>query len=339
MERQLAAVVPWAPRCVLAESPRWHAGRWWWIDAQRGVVFRSAPSASSTQAASGEPARAWLTTGERVSVVHPAIPQAASTPEVAWSGRDTPVSPSVSRQDRATSRPPAGAVLVARGAVLQLYRDAGDEGPAIPGPVLAEVPVPAGWLLNDGLAGPAGGFYIGVVHPERDPDSGYLQHVRPDGTLGGRVAGIGLSNGMAVHPAGDLLYHADSTGRVVWAHRLDGRGDVAGSSVHLRFDPDDGMPDGLAMDVAGGLWVAVYGAGEVRRYAPSGELDMVVSVPTPQVTSVALGGPDNHDLLITTAREAYDDRRSAAEPLAGRLFSARSAHPGQPLFPVGFPAG
>lgn len=300
MQRLVAQPVPWAPRCVLAESPRWHHDRWWWVDAPRGLVQSHRPAGDGTTSH----AATWLSAGTRVSLVHPA--QAPGT------------------------------MMVARGAVLQFYRDADAGGPAIPGAVLAELSLPPGWLLNDGSADPAGGLYIGAVHPDRTPGSGYLQHVRPDGSLGVAVPGMGLSNGMAVDPSGMLLYHADSTGRVVLAHRLDGDSEITDSWVHLRFDPGDGMPDGLAADADGGLWVAMYGAGEVRRYAPDGEPDLMVAVPTPQVTSVALGGADGHDLLITTAREGYDDARSAAEPLAGRLFTARSPHQARPTYPVRF---
>lgn len=301
MEHLVAAVVQWAPRCLLAESPRWHAGRWWWVDAQRGLVFRW-----GDRGLPGSSADVWLSTGGRVSLVHPA-------------------------GDRA--------MLVARGPVLQYYLDAdGDDvpggtagGPASPGPMLAVLDLPDGWLLNDGTAGVDGSLFIGVVHPTRDPGSGYLQHIRPDGRLGATVPGVGLSNGLALDPAGTLLYHADSTGRVVRAHRLDPGGGITVTDVHLRFDATDGMPDGLATDAAGGLWVALYGAGQVRRYTADGEIDLVVDVPTPQVTSVALGGSDGRDVLITTAREGYDERRSAAEPLAGRLFTARAPHPGLAL--------
>ena len=307
MQRLVAVPVPWAPRCVLAESPRWHAGRWWWIDAPAGLVYAATPGPDGVCG----PADVWLAARQRVSTVYPAGPNA---------------------------------MLVVRGPVLQYYLNAAGPagsaaGTATSGPVLAEMGLPGGWMLNDGIAGSAGGFYIGVVHPDRIPGSGYLQYVRPGGALGGRIGGIGLSNGMAVDPHSALLYHADSTGRVVWEHRLDDRGEITDSAVHLRFGADDGMPDGLACDTAGGLWVAVYGAGEVRRYSPDGTLEIMVSVPTPQVTSVAFGGSDGKDLLITTAREGYDAARSAAEPLAGRLFSARSPHSGRPLSPVRIPAG
>ena len=28
-----------APRCNLAESPRWAEEHWWWVDAEKGIVY------------------------------------------------------------------------------------------------------------------------------------------------------------------------------------------------------------------------------------------------------------------------------------------------------------
>ena len=67
----------------------------------------------------------------------------------------------------------------------------------------------------------------------------------------------------------------------------------------------------------GNLWIACYGAGEVRRYAPDGTLTGVVEVGAPNVTCPAFVGPGPDRLLITTAR-SDGDRDS------GRLFLAAS---------------
>ncbi len=99
------------------------------------------------------------------------------------------------------------------------------------------------------------------------------------------------------------------------------------SGTAIAFD-DGGLPDGLAADREGGIWVAMYDSAEVRRYAADGTLDTVITIPTPQATSVELGGPDGCEVLITSAREGFTDAQSAADPLAGRLFTARSPYPG-----------
>src|SRR5471030_1282004 len=65
--------------------------------------------------------------------------------------------------------------------------------------------------------------------------------------------------------------------------------------------PADGTPDGLAVDNEGGVWVALYGGGAVRRYGPDGELDRVVAVPAKNVTACCFGGHDGRSLFVTTA--------------------------------------
>ena len=61
-----------------------------------------------------------------------------------------------------------------------------------------------------------------------------------------------------------------------------------------------GNPDGVAVDDDGAVWVAVWGAGEVRRHATDGRLLDVVTVSTSLPSAVALCG---HTLVITTAHD------------------------------------
>lgn len=73
-----------------------------------------------------------------------------------------------------------------------------------------------------------------------------------------------------------------------------------------------GQPDGLTVDAVGGVWVAVWGAGEARRYTPDGRLSEVVTVPARQVTALALAGPDLDELFITSSRHGL--LRANCEP-------------------------
>jgi len=84
----------------------------------------------------------------------------------------------------------------------------------------------------------------------------------------------------------------------------------------------DGSPDGLCLDVDGSLWIAVWGAGEVRCYRPDGVLTAVVSVAAPHTSSVAFVGPRLGLMLITTAREELTVEQLTGFPDSGRLFLA-----------------
>jgi sugar lactone lactonase YvrE len=84
----------------------------------------------------------------------------------------------------------------------------------------------------------------------------------------------------------------------------------------------------MTIDANGHMWVAIYGAGEVRCYSLVGLLEVVVNVPVACPTSVAFGGDDLQDLYITTmVSEGFRDR---PEPLAGALFRCRPGVTGRP---------
>jgi len=76
------------------------------------------------------------------------------------------------------------------------------------------------------------------------------------------------------------------------------------------------------------LWVAIWGAGEVRRYTPAGEQVAVVTLDATQPTCPALGGENSHTLFITTAREGLPEELLAAQPDAGRVFATQVDVPG-----------
>jgi sugar lactone lactonase YvrE len=124
----------------------------------------------------------------------------------------------------------------------------------------------------------------------------------------------------------------------VTAHPFDaGAGTVGPGRAVVRLAEGDGTPDGMTADAEGALWIALHGAGRVRRHAPDGTPLADVRVPAPQVTSCWFGGPGLRTLYITTATEGYDDARRAAEPLAGRVFRVADAGRGIPARPAAPP--
>lgn len=294
--RRIAATAIDAPPCALGESPRWAHGAWWWVDAEAGTVWTA--GTGLTSAGSAGEARAVIATGGRVSLVHPAGD---------------------------------GRLVVASGLDLVVL-----DPHAATWVRWSRVDLPDGWLLNDGTADDAGRLWIGSVHPERRRGAGSLYVVETDGRVREAASGITLSNGMAWWSPG-VLVHADSLERCLWEHTtVPGSGRVMRSRRAITLPQGHGplaLPDGVALDDAGGLWVAMYGAGQVWRLV-DGRVESVVDVPTPQVTSVALGGPDGRDLLVTTAREGLDPVAIEADPFAGRLFHARAEVGGRTVPPL-----
>ena len=84
----------------------------------------------------------------------------------------------------------------------------------------------------------------------------------------------------------------------------------------------------MTVDEEGGVWVALYGGGAVRRYTPEGMLDEVIEVAAKQVTACTFGGSDFDQLFITTSREGLG---GGEDPLAGSLFRAAVGVAGLPV--------
>ena len=86
---------------------------------------------------------------------------------------------------------------------------------------------------------------------------------------------------------------------------------------------DDLMPDGLAVDEEGNVWVAdVSGSGAVRGFAPDGTEIARVEVPARMVTSVCFGGRDRRDLYIVTGDNTAHPERG------GTIYRTRAEVPG-----------
>jgi sugar lactone lactonase YvrE len=184
-----------------------------------------------------------------------------------------------------------------------------------------------GVQFNDGGCDPQGRFYCGSMAVDNTPGAGTLYRLDPDGTVHVALREVTVSNGIGWSPDGGTAYYIDTPTMRVDAFDYDpGRG-LSDRRPLVRFDEADGVPDGLAVDADGHLWVAMHRGGTIQRYRPDGTLDGVVEVPVRNVTACTFGGPRLDQLFITTSRRGMGD---AAEPAAGALFRADVAVTGMP---------
>jgi sugar lactone lactonase YvrE len=190
--------------------------------------------------------------------------------------------------------------------------------------------------MNDGACDRAGRFFAGSMGLREQPGVGSLYRVDLDGTVTTALGGLTVSNGIAWSPEDDVLYLADSGARTVTAFDYDvDLGTLGRPRVLLEFaDDEPGTPDGLTVDREGHLWIALWGAGLVRRYSPAGVLEDAVMVRASQTSSCTFAGPGLDILVVSTAAEGMSARQQAVQPDAGRLFIARVPDVvGRPSFP------
>jgi len=184
-----------------------------------------------------------------------------------------------------------------------------------------------GMRCNEGECDPDGGFWIGTLAYGFTPGSGTLYRV----DAGSRqprpvVPDLTISNGLGWSPDTDTMYLNDSGGGTTWTFDYDPLEGPTNRRVFARGGV--GAPDGLCVDVEGGVWTARYGGSQVHRYDPDGTLSEIVTLPPSRVTACCFGGADLGTLFITTSRE---DLPEDAEPEAGSLYSVRPGVSGLPV--------
>jgi sugar lactone lactonase YvrE len=201
------------------------------------------------------------------------------------------------------------------GAVIGVERGFALEDPEGTITHLGEVWSDVSVRMNEGACDPDGRFYCGSMAYDQEPGAASLYRLDPDGSVEVVMERVTVSNGLDWSPDGSRAYYNDTATLTVAVYDYDRESGLTGRRVFAETAP--ARPDGLTVDSEGGVWVALSNAGQVRRYAPNGQLDEVVEVATRKTTACAFGGQDLDQLFITTSREGLQPGDDA---LAGSLF-------------------
>ncbi|MGW3896190.1 SMP-30/gluconolactonase/LRE family protein [Micromonospora profundi] len=193
----------------------------------------------------------------------------------------------------------AGDWLAAAGTGVTVLPATGDARPVAD--LVADAPEPT--RMNDAVADPHGRFWAGSMTYTGLPGQGTLYLLAPGAAPVPAVTGLTIPNGPAFDATGTTMYLADTPRGEVDRFTVDRTtGALHGREPFLRLGDSDGSPDGMTVDAAGHLWVALWGGSAVRRYRPDGTLDRHIQLPARQPAGICLGGPDLRRLFIGTAR-------------------------------------
>lgn len=185
--------------------------------------------------------------------------------------------------------------------------------------------------FNDGACDPYGRFYAGTTALDGRQNLGSLYCLDIDLGITTVLEGVSESNGIGWSPDGSTMYYIDSgePNPVVRAFEFDRiTGNLGPSTKFVATHKEWGIPDGLAVDASGCLWVAFWGGAALRRFSPLGHLLGTYHVPTKFPTCPTFGGKDLTDLYVTTGWDDNDDNERDANagnvllatvPIVGRL--------------------
>ena len=175
----------------------------------------------------------------------------------------------------------------------------------------------AGYWIRDIVAGHCAGMTVdvpndvvidqdgGIYFTDSVRQKGKVFYIAPDGIQFLLAEGLDYPNGLVLSADETALFIAESYGNCVRKLTLSTSGVVFSSEVwadlprHASGRPEDNLPDGLALDSAGRLWVAHYGMGALQVISPDGRLSGSVPTGLPLTSNVCVLPGDPMQLLVT----------------------------------------
>ncbi|MBI2504516.1 MAG: SMP-30/gluconolactonase/LRE family protein [Candidatus Latescibacteria bacterium] len=188
--------------------------------------------------------------------------------------------------------------------------------------------------FNDGKCDPAGRFWAGTMAIAATKGAGSLYCLDTDLSVRRMLGDISISNGIVWSLDHGTMYYIDSLKADVRAYDFEVQtGNIANERVVCRFTEGMGLPDGMAIDAEGMLWVAQYNGSRVCRWNPhTGQVLETIMLPVSRVTACAFGGADLDTLYITSASQGMSPDDWKKEPHAGGLFACKPGVRGVPTF-------
>jgi len=178
----------------------------------------------------------------------------------------------------------------------------------------------AGGWCNDMVVAADGTAYVGNFGVDRQPAT--LAIVSPDGEVRAGPDDMHFANGTVITPDGSTLVIGESMAGRLSAFTIADDGNLVDRRVWA--DLSGGVPDGICLDEAGGIWVADPRHASCFRVLEGGEITDRIDLEL-NCFACMLGGEDRRTLYLITAPTSGE---KAAATRAGRVETIRVDIPG-----------
>ncbi|MEM6275703.1 MAG: SMP-30/gluconolactonase/LRE family protein [Pseudomonadota bacterium] len=182
---------------------------------------------------------------------------------------------------------------------------------------------------NDGRADPWGGFWIGTMGINAEPELGAVYRYYR-GEVVKLYGDITISNSICFAPDRSAAYWVDTEAATLMRQPLEPEhGWPEGpATVLVDATQEDFGIDGSVCDRDGNIWNAQWGASRIAVYSAEGKLLNALHVPGRQSSCPAFGGPDLTTLYVTTAADGLEGEAE------GRTYEIKGAGRGLPEYQV-----
>lgn len=222
---------------------------------------------------------------------------------------------------------PDGDLLMATGQGKRLYRISPCNGNCAPD-LVCDLSLSCSGLLNDMVVDAKGCAYVGDTgfNPATGEDyrTGQILLVRPGHDARAVAQDIHFPNGMVITPDGATLIVAESGARRISAFTIRADGSLEDYRTLCKVDA---IPDGIALDTDGSLWIGDYAGGRFIRVGKGGQLQIEITAEATHAIACGWGGEDRSTLYLCAAT------RQASGDYAGTIRTMKAPRPG-----AGWPA-
>jgi sugar lactone lactonase YvrE len=153
---------------------------------------------------------------------------------------------------------------------------------------------------------------------------GFIALITPDGSVRQVADGIAFPNGMVVTPDNSSLIVAESYGKKLTAFDIEADGALSNRRVWA--DLDEGVPDGICLDIENAIWYGDVPNKRCTRVREGGEVLQTINIDR-GCFSCALGGADRKTLCMV-ATEWRGPAQMMEGPRTGQILTVDVDCPG-----------
>ena len=199
---------------------------------------------------------------------------------------------------------PDGTLLIASMADRCVYKN---DGGSLA--VHADLSATVSANINDIIIDKQGRTYVGNFGYDlltgADPEDADLVLVEPNGAHRVVAGGLMFPNGMVLMDDERTLVVAETFANRLTAFDRDANGDLNNRRVFA--DMGELTPDGICLDIEGGIWISSFVTGDFVRVVDGGEITDRFKVDNKAAVACQIGGADNRTLYCLTFAGEMED--------------------------------
>ena len=178
--------------------------------------------------------------------------------------------------------------------------------------------------INDGKTDPKGRLWFGTMdNPERSIKKGSLYCLDKNLKLKKIDKNYLITNGPAFLDENNF-YHTDSGKKTIYKIKINKKLKIIKKKIFVRFDPEDGSPDGMTLDSKKNLWVCHFHGATISVFNKKGEKIHKINFPAKNITNCTFGGKNNNELFVSTATKSMSKLDFKKYKYSGALFSVKT---------------